>query len=108
MQDEEIEIRHRRHGFHDLGETDEPAPERWPRHVVCHQQCSHKAAPVRTRPVTARHRKALEVERRQSRNRRPGGHVGSWTTVNVRMPRGGTGDKAAGQVAVRTSKTNGW
>ena len=38
VQDEQIEVGHRCHGLHDLGQADEPAPERRPWHVVRHQQ----------------------------------------------------------------------
>ena len=38
VEDEQIEVGHRCHGLHDLGQADEAAPERRPRHVVGHQQ----------------------------------------------------------------------
>ena len=103
MENEEVEIRHRRHGFHDLGQTHEPAPERRPRHVVRHQQCSHGAAraAIGTDPVPLRFRMAIKVERRQRPDRPSVGHVYSWTTANVRMhTTKGLGDAAACQATV--------
>ena len=40
---EQIQVGHRCHGLHDLGQADKPAAEGRPRHVVGHEQRSHDA-----------------------------------------------------------------
>ena len=91
VEDEQIEVGHRSDGLHDLGQADEPAPERRPRHVVGHQQRPHGARP-----------RDLTWSRRRSGNAVSSATVPRATTIVLHAHPGGSTTGAAGRASVPT------